>query len=184
MNYTQSVAPTSEPLSVEDAKAFMRILESDDDAQIEAMIKSAREYAENYTNRQFVEAAFEWTNSVFIQDLKLPKNPIQSIVKIEYMDTDGVYQILSTDSYYIYGEDGISKVHFSDLPNIKDDKRAVKITFISGYATVPESIVSYLKVLVSNIYENREFYVIGVSVDKNANPLMNKMLEMYRVQPI
>lgn len=184
MDYTQTVAPTDEPLLLADAKTFMHILETDEDTLIESMIVSAREYAENYTNLQFEEATYELINSVFVQDMKLPKNPIKSISKIEYMDTDGSYQILSTDSYYIYGENGISRIHFTDLPSIKDDKRAVKITFISGYTTVPSSIVSYIKVLVSTIYENREQYIIGVSIETMANPMMIKMLDMYRVTPI
>jgi hypothetical protein len=84
----------------------------------------------------------------------------------------------------LYFDNGIGRLHFEDLPNYKDDKRAVKITFVSGYTTVPTSIVSFLKVFVSTIYENREFYVIGVSVDKFANPIMVQMLNFYRVQPL
>ena len=52
----------------------------------------------------------------------------------------------STDSYYLYFDNGIGRLHFGTLPNYKDDKRAVKITFVSGYTTVPTSIVSFLKV--------------------------------------
>ena len=93
MNYTQIVAPTSEPLTLEDAKTFMRILEDDDDALITSMIVGAREFAENYTNRQFVEATYELITNRFILDMKLRHNPIKSISKIEYMDENGDYQI-------------------------------------------------------------------------------------------
>ena len=184
MNYTQTVAPLAEPLSLEDAKAFMRIIEDDDDDMIEAMITSAREFAENYTNRQFNEAMFELITDKFVQDMKLRHNPIKSISKIEYMDADGNYQTMSTDDYYLYHQNGIGRINFSSFPSIKDDKRAVKITFVSGYETIPTSIVQFLKVFVSTIYENREFYVVGVSVDKFANPLMLQMLNFYRVQPL
>lgn len=184
MNYTQTIAPTSEPLTLADAKTFMRILEDDDDALITSMIVGAREFAENYTNRQFKDATFELITNCFVQDMKLRHNPIKSISKIEYMDINGVYQILSTDEYYLYFDNGVGILHFNILPSYKDDKRAVKITFVSGYTTVPTSIVSFLKVFVSTIYENREFYVTGVSVDKFANPMLVQMLNFYRIQPL
>lgn len=184
MNYTQTVAPTSEPLSLTDAKDFMRIIETDDDAMITSMIVGAREFAENYTNRQFVAATYELITDRFVQDMKLRHNPIKTISKIECMDETGVYQTLSTDEYYLYYDNSIGRIHFNSFPSIKDDKRAVKITFTSGYDTIPTSIVSFLKVFVSTIYENREFYIIGVSVDKFANPMIVQMLNFYRVQPL
>lgn len=188
MNLVQTVAPLSEPLSLEDAKTFMHILEDDEDALIESFISGAREYAENYTNRQLMTATFELTTDRFTQDKQFPKNPVKSVTKIEYMDISGYYQILDPSKYYIYGENDVYKIHYeNDVYRniaIKDDKRAVKITFISGYDVVPSGIIAYIRMAVSTMYENRESYVIGVSIDKNANPLLDKMLNMFRIQPI
>lgn len=184
MNLVQTVAPTSEPITLEEAKHFMRILEDDDDTLIESMIIGAREYAENYTNRQLMSATFELTTDIIYSGFKLPKSPVQSITKIEYMDEDGVYQVLDTSDYYSYIDNEITKLDVNILPTYKDDKRAFKITFVSGYDTVPNSIISFMKVLISTMYENREQYIIGVSANTNANPMINKMLDMYRVQPI
>ena len=55
---------------------------------------------------------------------------------------------------------------------------------LSGYDVVPSGIIAYIRMAVSTMYENRESYVIGVSIDKNANPLLDKMLNMFRIQPI
>ena len=184
MNLVQIVAPTNEPLRLEDAKTFLHILESDEDTIISSMIVSAREFAENYTNRQFEIATFELITDCLYSGLIIPKSPVTEISKIEYMDIDGVYQILSTDDYYSYVEFGAAKIEFNTIPSYKDDKRAVKITFIAGYETVPSSIVSYLKVLVSTMYENREEYIVGVNVETLANPAIHRMLDMYKVQSI
>lgn len=184
MYLVQKVAPTQTPVSLEEAKDFMRILESDDDATIEAMIKSATSYAENFTNRQFELATYELFAETFSQDLQLPKNPIKTLEKIEYMDEGGNYQILDSSNYYLYGEYDVFKVHFDTTASHKKHKQAIKYTFTSGYDNVPDGIKSYILVLVSTLYENRELYVVGVSVDKLANPMAMKMLEMYRVQPI
>ena len=183
MYLVQTVSPTNEPLSLVNAKAFMRIIESDDDVTITSMIKSSREYAENYTNRQFEVATYELFTNGFIQDMEMPKNPIKTLAKIEYMDENGTYQILDSSFYYLYGENDIFKIHFEQTISHKVHKNAIKFTFDSGYATVPEGIIAYLMVLVSTLYENRELYIVGVSIDKIANPMIHKMLDMYRVQP-
>lgn len=184
MNLVQKVAPLSEPLSLEDAKTFMHILENDEDALIESFISGAREYAENYTNRQLMTATFELRNDVIYDGFKLPKNPIQSITKIEYMDLNGDYQIMSTDDYYLEPDNEIGYIWVNKIPIYKQHKRAFKITFVSGYDIIPHEIIAYIRMAVSTMYENRENYVIGVSVDKNANPLLDKMLNMFRIQPI
>ena len=184
MNLTQTIAPLTEPLSLVDVKNFMHILETDEDSLITSMIVAAREYAENYTNRQLLSATFELITDRFVQCMTIPKTPVISISKVEYMDELGVYQTLSTSDYYSYKEYGATKLYFDAIPSVKDDKRAVKITFTAGYTTVPSSIISFMKVLVSTMYENREQYVIGVSVETLANPMILKMLDMYRVKPI
>ena len=183
MYLVQTVAPANEPLSLEDAKSFMRILESDDDTTIEAMIKSAREYAENYTNRQFEVATYELFTDKFVQDLKLPKNPIKDLTKIEYMDENGDYQILDSSYYYLYGENDIFKVHFDTTVAHKTHKNAIKFTFDSGYDVVPESIVSYIRLDVSTLNEERVL-LTDFKKNKEVYEMFIKMLDMYRVQPI
>jgi uncharacterized phiE125 gp8 family phage protein len=184
MNLVQIVAPIAEPLSLDDAKTFMHILEDDEDDLITSMIESAREYAENYTNRQFEIATWELITECMYSGLTIDKSTVTEIVTVEYMDEDSVYQTLSTDDYYLYFEHGAGKLHFDSIPSHKDDKRAFKITFKAGYATVPSGIVSFLKVFVSTIYENRELYIIGVSVETMANPAIIQMLNFHKVQSI
>jgi len=184
MNLVQTVAPAAEPLLLADAKTFMHILENDEDALITSMIVSAREYAENYTNRQFEIATWELITEDIYCGLTIPKSTVTEIVKIEYMDSDEAYQELSTDDYYLYFEYGAAKLEFSSIPSYKDDKRAIKITFKAGYTSVPSSIVSYLKTLVSTMYENRELYILGISIETYANPMIHKMLDMYKVKTI
>lgn len=184
MYYNQIVAPISYPLSLDDAKEFMRISDDDDNNMIQAMITASTEYAENYTNRQLESATFELYNDCFVQDMKFPKNPINSISKIEYMDEDGNYQTLADTEYYLYGENDIFRLYYEDMPSHKTHKNAIKITFVSGYTTVPESIIAYLKVKVSTLYENREQFVIGVSANELPLSFVDNLLDKYRIQPL
>lgn len=187
--YTKLITPpATEPITLDETKEFLNMLGiTDDDALITTFMESARGYAEKYTNRQLVTATYELYSSEFIQDLTMPKNPIQSISSIEYMDETGSYVPLSTDDYYLYGSDDIFKIYFDTLPSHKKHKEAVKITFIAGYGDatdVPTTIKTFLKILVSNMYENRDLYVTGVSIETMANPIAMQMISFYRVQPI
>jgi len=183
MFLTQIVAPTNEPLSLEDAKTFMHIIETDEDSLITSMIVSAREYVENFTNRQLERATFELYMGCFMQDFSMPKNPIYSIEKVEIMGDDGLYTGMT--EFYLYGENDVFKIHFDTFPHHKIHKKAIKITFVAGYETVPSSIVSCLKILVCNFYEHREQYIVGSNSNLvNEVPIVNKSLGFYRVQPL
>ena len=182
MQVVQTVAPTSEPITLDEVKAFAVVFEDMDDALLTSFITVAREDAENYTNRQIMSATFELYTDCLVQDMKMPKNPIQSITKIEYMDDNGDYQLLS--DYYLYGDGDISKIHFDTFVSHKSHKKAIKITFIAGYVNVPETIKIYLKHIVSTMYENREKFVVGVSVNEMVGNMYKAMLDKYRVQPL
>ena len=186
MYLVQKVAPINEVVSLEKAKEFMRVLEDDQNDVISSMILSATDYASNYTNRQFITATYELYTEIFKQDMQLPKNPIQSITSVEYMDENGVYQPMT--DFYVYGENGVSKIHFEDMPTHKEHKNAIRITFVAGYGDnstdVPSAIISFILVMTSTLYENREQYVVGVSIDTMANPILDKMLMMYKVRAV
>lgn len=182
MQLIQTVAPIAEPLTLEETKAFLRILDVNDDLLIASMISTAREHVENVTNRQIEVATFELYADCFIS--KLPKNPVQSIVKIEYMDENGSYVELLSSSYYLYEKSGISFIEYTSKPTVKTHKKAVKITFTSGYLQVPEAIKQYLKVKISTMFENREEFVIGANISSFGGNLIENLLSSYRIRSI
>lgn len=185
MNITQITPPAALPISLDEAKHFLRVIEDDDNDLITLMIKSATEHVENYTNRQLMEATFELVNNCIYQDMQINKTPIKTIDKIEAMDENGAYQLVAPTDYYMFMDYGQARIHFETFPQYKNDLRAIKITFICGYDTVPTAIIAYLKVLISTMYENRELYTaVGGRRDNFENPLAQKMLDMYRVRPI
>lgn len=182
MQLVQTVAPLQEPLTLEEAKEFLRVLDNDSDTLIGSLIIAVREHVQNVTNRQLMEATYELYAENFIT--RLPKNPIKSIDKIEYMDVDGVYQILDSTLYYLYEDNGIGYIKYIDTPIAKEHKKAVKITFTSGYDAVPEAIKQYMRVKISTLFENREEFVIGVSIAEFGNSFIENLLSPYKVRSI
>ena len=187
MQLVQTVVPTQEPISLSEAKDFLRVLDNDSDALISSLIVAVREHVENVTNRQLESATFELYTDDFVS--KLPKNPIQTVDKIEYLDESGNYQTLNSVNYYVYENNGISYIKYIELisstfPSLQDHKKAVKITFTAGYETVPEAVKQYIKVKISTLFENREQYVIGASISDFGNKFIENLLTPYRVRTV
>jgi len=182
MQLVQIVAPAQEPISLSDAKDFLRVLDNDSDVLISSLIVAVREHVENVTNRQLESATYELYADDFVS--KLPKNPISSIEKIEYMGSEGNYILLDASTYYLYERNGIGYISYSEIPNILNHKKAVKITFTAGYETVPEAIKQYMKVKISTLFENREQFVIGVSISEFGNKFIDNLLVPYKVRTV
>lgn len=184
----QKVAPTQIDidviLSLEDAKRFIRVIDTEDDEDINSFISSAITEAQDITNRQFASATYELYLSNFPREnFKFPKNPVQEIVSIEYMDINGVYQTIDSTSYYLFNEYEVGKIVFNTTPNvqIKSHKKAVRITFKSGYTTnFPADLRQWLKVRVSTLFEFREELTAGVSIAKNNH--VDSILQRYRIR--
>jgi len=181
MQIVQTVVPASTSVSLIDAKAFLRILHSDDDALITDIIKSVEEHTQNILNRQLEVATYELYTDDFIS--KLPKNPIIEVLKIEYMGADGVYVELDSSTYYLYERDGIGYISYSEVPTFKEHQKAIKITFSCGYAEVPSAIKSYMKVKIATYYENREEFVIGTITSDFKDGFISDLLKPYRIIP-
>ena len=182
MQLIQTVAPIKEPITLDEAKDFLRVLNADSDTLINSLIIVCREHIENATNRQLESATFELIASDFI--CKLPKGTLQSISSIEYKDANGDYITLSTDSYYSYERNGESFIEYLAKPLIASHKKAVKITYVCGYDSVPESIKQYMKVKISTLFENRESYVIGASIAEFGSEFVENLLSPYKIRSI
>ncbi len=181
MQLIQTVAPLKEPLTLAEAKEFLRVLDDDSDNDILTTIAEVIESIEEYTARQLMTATFEVFTEDFI--VKLPKNPIQSISKIEYMDENCDYIELDNTTYYLYERFGIGCVNYSIIPNYKEHKKAIKITIVCGYIDVPKPIIRYIKVKLSTWMELKEDEVLGISISKVEGYTEN-LISPYKIRSI
>ncbi len=169
-------------LSIADAKSFMRIIGDDDNDLIGSMIKSAITEANDRTNRNLVTATFELYLPKFDAEIELPKNPIKEIVSIEYMDLEGNYTALDSTNYYLWQNNGVDILVFDYYLDVVEHKKAVKITFKSGFlaAEFPEDLKQWLKVRVSTLYEYREQFLLGVAIA--SVPHVDAVLSRYKIR--
>jgi uncharacterized phiE125 gp8 family phage protein len=185
MAWKQTVAPVSEPITLADAKLFLKQDESADDALINSLISGAREYAETHTMRQLLPATWLVTLDQFFYSqvtggdlverqsglrfatipnrnaIRLPFPPLRAITSIQYYDFNNTLQTLDPS---VYEFDNISEparvapVFGQIWPITYIRFNAVQITFTAGYddaSKVPMGLLNAMKAAVLFWYENR-----------------------------
>lgn len=171
MALIQTVAPSSEPVSVAEVKAHLRITTVDDNELLESYIKASRHQAENYMKRQVLPATWQlkfddFSNST--QAVTLPRPPLSSTasdVTITYINSTvsgSSSTTLSSTAYTVDNDSEPGRVypsHGNEWPtDVLDVNFAVTIQYITGYVSesVPENIKLWIKQSVGAMYEFRE----------------------------
>ena len=166
MNYTQVTTPTTEPISLQEAKDYLRVDSNVEDTLITALIKAARSKVENDTWRKMITQTLllSMDKSEVKRFVGITGSPIQSITHIKYFDINVVQQTLSTGSYQsnLLNEPAI--IEITDMPDMADRMNALQIEFICGYgvaASVPEDLKLAMLLLIGHYYEHREAVTVG-----------------------
>ena len=193
MGLSLVTAPTTEPLTIAEIKEAANI---DDDlvdsvseqAYIDNLIRSARFSAEAATRRALITQTWELS---FVQFpswyITIPLPPLQSIVSIKYIDTDGVEQTLDSSLYIVdtKSEPGVISPAYGEVwPTSRYQLNGVTIRFIAGYgaaAAVPDGIKLWMKVMIKTAYEQRERFIQGSTVSEINPEYIDGMLDPYRV---
>ena len=147
MNYLNGIEIVNdivaEPLSVTDAKSWLRVTFSTDDAVIGSLVTSARSWLEQFTGLGFGSRKMisYVTIEDYSMDFELPYGPINTVTEV-YDKAQEV--VVSTAYYEVYG----GKLRFTTTGEFK-------ITYTAGYSSLPEPLVQDMKRLVAWGYQNR-----------------------------
>lgn len=95
-------APEKEPISLEEAKLFLRVDGNAEDTLVEALIATAREHVEGWTRRALITQTIEVTwDSAPGPVITIPRPPLQEVEAIEVVDDNGSRSEVSTDLYQV-----------------------------------------------------------------------------------
>ena len=201
METTLKTAPVAEPISLDEAKRHLRIDidETDHDDYLHDLIVVAREQVEMITWRKLVTQTWyaylqRWPSGNYIE---LPFGKLQSVTPetidgvsgIKYIDSDGD-EYAWTSAEYIVGTDyqrgRITLVDGYTWPNeTLYPSNPIEIVFICGYGlatSVPPQIKQAMKMIMSELFENRETSLIGVSFQEMDT--VNNLLSNFRLNEL
>jgi len=162
MGLTITVQPTSEPVTVDELRAHLRLDSSDFDAELTRLITAARKSCEARLKRQLINATYQWTMDYWPgYCMEIPQGPLSSVTSIQYYDGDGTLQTWASTNYQVdtttlYGT--VTLAYNSTFPTLQTDKKnAVLVTFVAGYGAsasyVPENVKQAILVLAGHWFE-------------------------------
>lgn len=161
------VEPSAEPFTLAVAKAHLRVLTGDEDTVIRDFLKAAREDFEDSTGRILMTQTWEQYLDWFPNEINLLRAPVQSVVSIKYIDTEGATQTLASSEYVLDAKSEPARIveaFGKSWPTTRDTVNAVIINFLAGYtsaALVPRTAKQALKLMLAHSFEHRESVVMG-----------------------
>ncbi|MCB2081366.1 MAG: phage head-tail connector protein [Hyphomicrobiales bacterium] len=153
---TLITAPAEEPLSLSEAKLYLRVDSSDEDSVITRMIATARQAAEHYTRRSFITQTWTLAYDDYAPAMvALPKGPVQSITSVKTIARDATETVISSSVYTM--DAGKNRLLFdADILGL-----VVQITYVAGYgdaSSIPEALKQGMLAHIADLYEQRPNY--------------------------
>lgn len=159
-------APSVEPVSLTDAKAWLREDNSDEDQLIQTLVVSARLTLEAWTRRLFITQGWRLVCDNWPKSKNDPLSidiafaPIRSVTAIRVYDTNDMASLVATSTYYVSSGEHGGRIRFEMSP--PKPGRAidgVEIDLMVGYgssaAHIPEPLRRAILLLVAHWREHR-----------------------------
>ena len=162
-------APAVEPLSLADAKAYLRVAHDDDDDVIAALIASARLHVEAQTRRALITQTWRLVRDAWPKDgrMRVLPVPLQGLVAARVYDLDGNAQAIDLDAFVRDTASAPAVVSFPpwSVPAPGRETAGIELDVTVGYGDaaddVPASLTLAIRMLVAHWYENRGVVAAG-----------------------
>lgn len=177
--------PVVQPVTLDEAKAHLRVTAADEDAHITSLIAAAVGHVDGPSGvlgRALVEQEWDLLLDAFpCDELELPLPPLRSVTSITYVDEQGATQTLAPAAYEVDASGVVLPAYGQTWPRTRAQRNAVTVRFKAGYGTtgasVPAAIRAAILLLVGDLYANREAQ--GDTLARNAT--VDALLFPYRV---
>jgi uncharacterized phiE125 gp8 family phage protein len=154
--------PASEPISLAEAKNYLRVQHDADDALIASMISAARVQVESRTRRALMTQTWRivldrWPSS---GALLSPVSPLREVIAARVRDEGGEPQELDADIFIVNtaSSPGLISFDAGRVVHPVQDIAGIEIDIEAGYgaaADVPPPLVQAIRLLVARAYEYR-----------------------------
>jgi uncharacterized phiE125 gp8 family phage protein len=149
----RSADPASEPISLSEAKTFLRIDGTDEDALITEMISAARIAAEEQTGKSLISQSWQ----VMYDDcpppvVPLAHGPVQSVTSVKSIAENVSETVIAATSYHL---NALQELVFESVPS----GHQIVIEYVAGFGAasdVPANLVQGVLLHVANLYEHRD----------------------------
>lgn len=181
--------PDTEPITLTEAKAHLRVIHNDEDNLIKTEISAAREYCEGFQNRAYYTQTWKLIKDAYIIDeiIDIPYPPLQSLDSFVIIDVDDTeYDVTE---YTLDDASEHARLIIDDYPSMDADLRdiaGVQITFTAGHTStdkISEKAKQAIKLLIGHMHENRQAVITG-DVPRKLLMSVKSLLWQNRVVPV
>lgn len=161
MNVVITDPPESEPLTLEEAKAHLRVTHGEEDEAIGALVTAARGICEGYTGLALVTRGISLYMDVWDRDIvELPQPPLQAVSAIRVYNAEGVPEIFPATSYAVDAHSRPGRIRMTGAPpQAGRELSGIEIAYTAGFGDEAEDIPSALregmKKIIAYLYLNR-----------------------------
>lgn len=185
MTFKVITPPAAEPITLEEAKVHLRVVEPDEDALIERLIAAARGMLEQRTNRRLMLQTIEFSPFAW-GPFMVPAAPFVALGDVAYTDAAGAPAILDPEVLYVdaYVEPAMVVLAWGQTwPQAQPGSRPT-VRAVVGYtsaAAVPAELKQWMLLAITAMYDNRSSIVTGVSVAQLPDDFMSLLWHPYMV---
>lgn len=179
------VAPAESVISVEDAKLHLRLDHDDEDELIASLIEAATLHCEDVARRAFVTRTLVGELDCWPMEdrITLPYSPAVSVVGITYIDEAGNSHTFDASNYLVNvnREPGLIILRRNVYWPTDEllEVGAIAVEWVAGYGDaedVPATYKAAVKLVLADLYENREAVNVAQGLSISTNPTIDRLL--------
>ena len=179
---TVNTAPTTEPVTLQEVKEYLRVDDSTDERIIRPFIETARRFCEEHTGRALMTQtlvlhldAFEDVDDPLWEGMRtgpyinyyknyvvLPRSPVVSVSHVKTFDDADTESTFASSKYFVDTQRNPGRLVLRDGETFPTGLRVangVEITYVGGYGSSSSAIPSPIKVgmreHITFLYEHR-----------------------------
>lgn len=162
--------PAEEPLTLAEARSFLRLDDTAEDGLVTTLITAARLHVEGTTARAMIAQTWRLVLDAWPQDrgVRLPVGPAISLTAVTAYDDAGDPHEIDVSQFEL---DRVTPrlllpADITGAPGLRD-RQGIEIDYVAGYGTdaadVPADLKHAMLALVAHWFENRDAVIVAGS---------------------
>lgn len=160
--------PAEEPVTLAEAKAFLRLDDEAEDGLVSTLITAARLHVEGITGRALMAQSWRVVLDGWPVDrsVKLPVMPLVSVTAVTAYDADGVGHEVPLAQFWPESGKLLLPMNVAGMPMLRE-RRGIEVDYVAGFGSepgdVPADIRQALLALVGYWFEHRDAVIVAGS---------------------
>jgi len=161
MTLFRTVAPAAEPVTLAEAKAYLRLQHDSEDALLAGLVRAAREEVERSTGVALIDQHWrmtldDWPDSAIVA---IARFPVKEITAVTAYGSEGEAWAVDPGTYTLDAASRPARLYFESRPEPLRVLNGVEIDFVAGYGEagtdVPDLLRRAILLLTAHWFEFR-----------------------------